>query len=84
MGRPLTGQSFALGSSRPHLGEDVWLAPGAILIGDISVGNGSNIWFNCVLRGDVNSIAIGRGSNIQDGTIIHVDAGAFFVTMATM
>jgi carbonic anhydrase/acetyltransferase-like protein (isoleucine patch superfamily) len=68
-----TGGVFALGSSRPHLGKGVWVAPGAILIGDVTVGNGSSIWFNCVLRGDVNAIVIGRESNIQDGTIIHVD-----------
>ena len=69
------GRILAFGSLRPRLGEDVWVAPGAILIGDVTVGNGSSIWFNCVLRGDVNSISIGRGSNIQDGSVIHVDPG---------
>jgi carbonic anhydrase/acetyltransferase-like protein (isoleucine patch superfamily) len=78
---PSTGRSFAFGASQPRLGQDVWVAPGAVLIGDIAVGNGSSIWFNCVPRGDVNSIAIGRGSNIQDGTIIHVDPGPFSVTI---
>jgi carbonic anhydrase/acetyltransferase-like protein (isoleucine patch superfamily) len=67
------GRIFALGPSQPCLGDDVWVAPGAILIGDVSVGDGSSIWFNCVLRGDVNRISIGRGSNTQDGAIIHVD-----------
>jgi gamma-carbonic anhydrase len=71
----LTGRIFGLGPSRPGLGQGVWVAPGAILIGDVAVGNGSGIWFNCVLRGDVNAIVIGRESNIQDGTIIHVDPG---------
>ena len=56
----------------------MWVAPGAILIRDVTIGNGSSIWFNCVLRADVNSISIGRGSNIQDGSIIHVDPGPLF------
>jgi len=77
-GEAFTGRILAFGALRPRLGEGVWVAPGAILIGDVSVGNGSSIWFNCVLRGDVNSISIGRGSNIQDGSIIHVDPGPLF------
>jgi carbonic anhydrase/acetyltransferase-like protein (isoleucine patch superfamily) len=74
--KTFAGRILAFGSLRPRLGEDVWVAPGAILIGDVTVENGSSIWFNCVLRGDVNSISIGRGSNIQDGTIVHVDPGS--------
>jgi carbonic anhydrase/acetyltransferase-like protein (isoleucine patch superfamily) len=73
--KTIAGRILAFGSLRPRLGEDVWVAPGAILIGDVTVENGSSIWFNCVLRGDVNSISIGRGSNIQDGTIVHADPG---------
>ena len=73
--KTFAGRILAFGSLRPRLGEDVWVAPGAILIGDVTVENGSSIWFNCVLRGDVNSISIGRGSNIQDGTIVHADPG---------
>jgi gamma-carbonic anhydrase len=73
------GQVFAFGNSQPRLGQGVWVAPGAMLIGDVSVGEGSSIWFNCVLRGDVNTISIGRGSNIQDGTIVHVDPGPMSV-----
>jgi carbonic anhydrase/acetyltransferase-like protein (isoleucine patch superfamily) len=73
--KTFAGRILAFGSLRPRLGEDVWVAPGAILIGDVTAENGSSIWFNCVLRGDVNSISIGRGSNIQDGTIVHADPG---------
>src|ERR1700735_3557606 len=73
--KTFAGRILAFGSLRPRLGEDVWVAPGAILIGDVTVENGSSIWFNCVLRGDVNSISIGHGSNIQDGTIVHADPG---------
>jgi carbonic anhydrase/acetyltransferase-like protein (isoleucine patch superfamily) len=54
------------------------LAPTAVLIGDVRLGPGANIWFNCVLRGDTNPIIVGARSNIQDGTVIHVDHGENF------
>ena len=56
----------------PRLGADVFIASGAKVIGDVAIGEGSSIWFNCVVRGDVNRIRIGRGSNIQDGSVVHV------------
>lgn len=56
----------------PRLGERVFIAPGARVIGDVEIGDDSSIWYNCVLRGDVNSIHIGARTNIQDGTVIHV------------
>lgn len=66
---------FALGAVRPNVDATAWIAPGAMVIGDVTIGDESSVWFNCVLRGDTNSIVIGRGCNIQDGTIIHVDPG---------
>lgn len=45
----------------------------AHVIGDVELGEDASVWFNCVLRGDVNSIRVGRGTNIQDGTVIHVN-----------
>lgn len=56
----------------PTLGERVFLAPGAAVIGDVVVGDDVSFWFQTVARGDVNSIRIGAGTNIQDGTVIHV------------
>ncbi len=56
----------------PTLAPDVYLAPGCTVIGDVTIGAGSSIWFGCVVRGDVRPIAIGERSNVQDGTIIHV------------
>ena len=47
------------------------MAETAVLIGDVTVGRDSSIWFNTVLRGDVNSITVGDRTNIQDGTVIH-------------
>ena len=57
---------------RPVIAADAFIAPNAVVIGDTEIGSGSNIWFNCVLRGDVNKIHIGTGTNVQDGTIVHV------------
>ena len=56
----------------PTIHPDAWIAPGAVVIGDVHIGAHSNIWFGCVIRGDVNSIRIGERTNIQDGTVIHV------------
>jgi len=56
----------------PHLGRDVFMAEGARLVGDVRVGDGSNIWFNAVLRGDLHPVIIGHHTNIQDNTVCHV------------
>ena len=58
----------------PTIGEDVFLAPTAVLVGDVRVGNRSNIWFGTVLRGDVSHIEIGAGCSIQDNAVIHCAA----------
>ncbi len=55
----------------PQLGEDCWLAPNATLVGDLIMGNNCTVWFNAVIRADVNSIHIGNKVNIQDGVVIH-------------
>jgi len=55
----------------PRLGQSVFVAPTAAIIGDVEIGNGASIWFNAVLRGDVMPIRIGDESNIQDGAILH-------------
>ena len=55
----------------PEIGNNVYLADNATVIGDVVIGDDSSIWFNTVLRGDVNSIRIGKRVNIQDGTVVH-------------
>jgi carbonic anhydrase/acetyltransferase-like protein (isoleucine patch superfamily) len=55
----------------PTIGEDVWLAPTAVLVGDVRVGDRSNVWFGAVLRGDSSHIEIGAGCSIQDNAVIH-------------
>lgn len=56
----------------PTIAEEVFLAPGSVVIGDTHIGRQSGVWFGCVIRGDVNYIRIGERTNIQDGTVIHV------------
>jgi carbonic anhydrase/acetyltransferase-like protein (isoleucine patch superfamily) len=58
----------------PRIDPAAFVAPGARLIGDIEIGPEASIWYNCVLRGDVNAIRIGARTNIQDGTVVHVDS----------
>ena len=56
----------------PRIHPDAFIAAGACIIGDVTIGADSNIWFGCVLRGDVQSITVGERTNIQDGTVVHV------------
>ncbi len=56
---------------RPTIGRDVFLAPTAVLIGDVRVGDRANIWFGAVLRGDYSHIEVGEGSSVQDNSVIH-------------
>ncbi len=56
----------------PELHESVFTAEGAQVIGDVTIGKDSSVWFNAVIRGDVNFIRIGERTNVQDNTVIHV------------
>jgi len=58
----------------PRIDPTAFVAPDATLIGDIVIGPDSSIWYQCVLRADVNYMVIGARSNIQDGTVVHVDS----------
>jgi len=55
----------------PKMGENCFIAPNATLVGDVEMGSDCSVWFNAVVRGDVNSIRIGNKVNIQDGAVIH-------------
>lgn len=59
----------------PKIDPSAFIAPGAVVIGDVEIGAESSIWFGCVVRGDVNKVRIGNRTNIQDGTVIHVASG---------
>ena len=64
---------LAFDGRTPLIDPTAFVAPGARLIGDIELGAEASIWYNCVLRGDMNRIRIGARSNVQDGSVIHVD-----------
>jgi gamma-carbonic anhydrase len=57
---------------KPALGRDVYIATGAVVLGDVTLGDNSSVWYNAVLRGDINRIAVGHHSNIQDNTVVHL------------
>ena len=58
----------------PEIDPTTFVAENAVIIGDVKIGAESSVWYNCVLRGDVNDIKIGARPNIQDGTVIHVSS----------
>lgn len=55
----------------PDWGGNCFIAPNATIVGDVTMGNNCSVWFNAVIRGDVNTITIGNDTNIQDGAVIH-------------
>lgn len=61
----------------PVVADDVLVAEGACVIGDVHIGAGSSVWFNTVLRGDVNFIRVGKMTNIQDLSVVHVESGKY-------
>ncbi|AMW98161.1 gamma carbonic anhydrase family protein [Rummeliibacillus stabekisii] len=67
---------IAFNGKNPQLEENVFIAPGSQLIGDVHVGSESTIWFNAVLRGDEGSITIGKRCSIQDNSTIHLYEGS--------
>ena len=66
---------LAVNGIAPTIADDVFIAPGAVVVGDVEIGAGSSVWFNAVLRGDVAPVRVGKGSNIQDLSLLHVDRG---------
>jgi carbonic anhydrase/acetyltransferase-like protein (isoleucine patch superfamily) len=67
--------TYTLGEHRPRLGRDVFIAPGATVVGTVGLGNECSVWFGAVLRGDNEPIEIGPRSNVQDASVIHTDPG---------
>jgi carbonic anhydrase/acetyltransferase-like protein (isoleucine patch superfamily) len=60
-----------LGGKRPQVHKDAYIAPTAVLIGDVVIEAGASVWFGAVLRGDEAQIRVGEGSNVQDNAVIH-------------
>ena len=57
-----------------NFGEN-WIAPNAVVIGNVTLEKNTSVWFNATIRGDIENIHIGEGSNIQDGSVLHTDPG---------
>ncbi len=65
------------GGVAPRFGERVFVAPGAVVIGDVQLGDDVSVWFGAVVRGDIHHVRIGARSNLQDGVVVHVEHGEF-------
>lgn len=70
---------YELDGVMPQLDENAWVAPDAAVIGDVQLMAGASVWFNSVVRGDMERLIIGKNSNIQDHTVIHTDQGIAMV-----
>jgi carbonic anhydrase/acetyltransferase-like protein (isoleucine patch superfamily) len=70
MNRPLI---LPFEGKSPRIHDTAFVAPGCVIIGDVEIGPQASIWYNCVLRADINHIRVGARSNIQDGSVIHVE-----------
>ncbi|WP_077034157.1 gamma carbonic anhydrase family protein [Pelomonas sp. KK5] len=66
---------YQLGDLVPDVADSAWVADSAEVIGRVTLGEGANVWFQAVLRGDNEMLTIGAGSNIQDGSVLHSDMG---------
>ncbi len=66
---------FALSERVPVIGENAWIADNATVVGSVTLGADTSVWFNAVIRGDHDPVFVGQGSNIQDGAILHTDDG---------
>ncbi len=65
------------GEFAPRIAASAWIAPGAVVVGDVEIGDDSSIWYAAVVRGDVHHVRIGSRSNVQDGAIVHVTRDRF-------
>jgi carbonic anhydrase/acetyltransferase-like protein (isoleucine patch superfamily) len=63
-----------INGKRPKISDGVFIAPNAVVIGDVEIGEGSSVWYGAVIRGDLNAVRIGKFSNVQDNCTIHVDS----------
>jgi carbonic anhydrase/acetyltransferase-like protein (isoleucine patch superfamily) len=72
---------LSYGDNAPVLGEGVFVAPTAVVIGDVTLGARASVWYGCVLRGDVHSIKIGADTNVQDCVVMHGTLGEWPVVV---
>ncbi len=75
------GRILPFRGQTPRIAADAFIAPDAVVIGDVEIGAETSVWFGCVVRGDINYIRVGARTNIQDGTIVHVDSQQYSTTI---
>lgn len=73
----MLGNILSVRGGTPKIDDSAFIASTAVIIGDVEIGANSNIWYHCVLRGDIHEIRIGKDTNIQDGTVVHVARNRF-------
>lgn len=66
---------YSLDGVEPQIADDCWVAPTAVLVGDVVLEDGAAVWFGAVARGDNERITVGAGSNVQENTVMHTDPG---------
>lgn len=71
----MNAQLYSVDDVGPRIDDTAWIAPGAVVIGTVSIGADSSVYYGCVLRADWGEISVGAGTNLQDGTIVHADPG---------
>lgn len=67
---------YALADKTPQIDDDAWLAPGCHIIGAVTLGPASSVWFGTTMRGDNEMITVGAGSNVQENCVLHTDMGS--------
>lgn len=77
----MTAHVYPYLDSTPDIGEGVFIAPSAVVVGDVTLGDQVNIWYNATLRGDIHRITIGAKTNIQDNAVCHVTNGKHALTI---
>jgi carbonic anhydrase/acetyltransferase-like protein (isoleucine patch superfamily) len=68
----------------PKIDDTVFFASGVKIVGDVSIGNNSSVWYNCVIRGDVHYVKIGENTNVQDCSMLHVTNGRYPLNIGNM
>lgn len=67
--------TYRIGTSAPTVGAGAWIAPGAHVVGQVTIAAQCGVWFGAVVRGDNEPIHVGQGSNVQEGAVLHTDPG---------
>ena len=66
---------FSLEADRPQIADGCFVAGNATVLGKVTLHKDASVWFNCVLRGDIDELIVGEGTNVQDGSVLHTDLG---------